>query len=146
MTENDRTIPRPTGPEDMKGDLPGENTIISFLYRDSANYKTSNTVCINGVITQEQIDRILACLDEGEYFIPERVGLEAERWNEYDPQLDHPWCELGPADFEVRRFPYHVDITPEELVRRFEALRGCWTDQSKDFEWTVPLPDVLCGD
>lgn len=51
------------------------NTCISYLYRDACNYKIHNEVIINGVLTSAQIDSIMDCLLDGEYFIPSQVGL-----------------------------------------------------------------------
>ena len=50
------------------------NTRIHYLYRDADNYKVQNECVILGEMTEEQEQRIIACLDEKEYFVPSRVG------------------------------------------------------------------------
>lgn len=126
--------------------MPDQNTIMSFLYRDAGNYKRTIKSCVAGVITKDQIDRITASLDDGKYFIPERVGLEAERWDNFDPQLDHKWCELEPCCFWPTEFPASAGITAEELACRFEALKGRWEDTAVTFRWERPMPEELIGD
>lgn len=123
--------------------MPDQNTIVSILYRDASNYKNTTEVRVSGTLTQDQIGRITACLDDGEYFIPERVGLKVQRWNKFDPELDHKWCELNASSFEATNLPADTSITAEELVRRFEALKGCWENAAKTFDWELPLPDEL---
>ena len=46
------------------------NTRIHYLYRDADNYKVQNECVILGEMTEEQEQRIIACLDEKEYFVP----------------------------------------------------------------------------
>lgn len=102
------------------------NTIMHYMYRDGANFKKYSHVILNGAITDEQKQRILAALDDGEYFIPEQVGLTANRWEDYgyDPNVDHWFCELHASDFEHTDLPATVDITIDELVRRFETAKS----------------------
>lgn len=126
--------------------MPEKNTIISFLYRDAGNYKRTFEICIPGIVTKDQIDRITASLDDGTYFIPERVGLEAKRWDNFDPQLDHKWCELEPSGFLYTAVPVGTEIAPEELARRFEVLKGRWEDTAVTFRWERPMPEELLGD
>lgn len=120
----------------------GENTAIEFLYRDGSNFKTMNRVVLPGAMTQDQIDRIMACRDDGEYFIPERLGLDAERWVTYDDQWDHIWCELHEGDIHPTNLPWTDDVAPEELVRRFEAMRGRWEEKPLPFDFCVPVPEI----
>ena len=126
--------------------MPAENTIVSFLYRDAGNYKRAFDICIPGMITKDQIDRIAASLDDGEYFIPERVGLAAKRWDNFDPQLDHKWCTLRSSGFSSTAVPAGIGVTPEDLACRFEALKGRWEDMAVTFDWELPMPEELRGD
>lgn len=116
------------------------NTLISFMYRDGANYKTHNEICIRGEITEEQIDRIMASLDDGVYFIPEKVGLEAERWVEYNEQFDHLWCELDRDSFSLTNRKYQLDLSPEELTSRFQRMAGAWEQDNSGFDWIIQTP------
>lgn len=118
------------------------NTKIEFLYRDAANWKTWNSIVIPGGITQEQIDRVMACRDDGEYFIPERLGLEANRWNSYDEELDHIWCQLYDHGIEATELAWTDDLSPEELVRRFELMKGRWEEKPMPFGFCGPVPCI----
>ena len=68
------------------------NTRIHYLYRDADNYKVQNECVILGEMTEEQEQRIIACLDEKEYFVPSRVGMP-ERKFDTETDSDHPWFE-----------------------------------------------------
>ena len=102
------------------------NSLISYLYRDSDNYKVHNVCIINGLLTSEQQQRILDCLHEGEWFIPNAVGLPEKRFDTWDDQSDHPWFELDEYSFETTHGNPTVDVTPAGLVKAFEACKGKW--------------------
>ena len=76
------------------------NTRIHYLYRDADNYKVQNECVILGEMTEEQEQRIIACLDEKEYFVPSRVGMP-ERKFDTETDSDHPWFEWERIDAEV---------------------------------------------
>ncbi len=118
------------------------NTKIEFLYRDASNWKTWNRIVIPGEMTREQIGRIMACRDGGEYFIPERLGLEAERWGTYEEALDHIWCQLYEHDIGPTDRPWTDDIPPDELVRRFELMKGRWEETPMPFDFCRPVPVI----
>ncbi|MCC8140123.1 MAG: hypothetical protein LIO67_07495 [Lachnospiraceae bacterium] len=104
------------------------NTKIEYLYRDAGNYKKYNTAIICGEITPEQVDMIIDCLDCREWFIPEQVGLPAERLEEFsfDSDEDHPFLELRKTDFSLTEDAPDCDITVEELVANFGKAKGQW--------------------
>ncbi len=105
-----------------------KNTEIHFLYRDASNYKKYNTVVVAGAINAAQIERIRVSLNEGEYFIPEQIGLPCERFDDVTWD-DHCWCELDPEyDIAPTDADVTVDLTVEELVKAFEAAAGKWDD------------------
>ena len=70
------------------------NTRISFLYRDADNYKVFSDCIIAGLLTTAQKSVILSCLDEGEYFLPDKVGLQGKTFTDlgyaYDPSRTIP--------------------------------------------------------
>ena len=116
-----------------------KNTKINYLYRDGANYKTPNSVIIKGEVTKEQINGILSCCS-WEYFIPEQVGLPADRGEDYrelDPEYDHCWFELYEDGFELVDKSPTENITVEELVKAFQKSKGKWDD--------VHYPEELYG-
>ncbi len=108
-----------------------KNTRISYLYRDACNYKQHNEVVVPGTFTQEQIESIIASLNEGEYFIPVQVGLPEERF-ERITEDDHCWFELSRDGFEETNAEASVDMTPDEVVAKFLEAKGNW-DDSKEF-------------
>lgn len=122
------------------------NTCIEYLYRDASNWKTHNLAIIPGKITPEQIDRIMACLQQPDgTFVPEKVGLPADRWVEYDPDRDHRWCELYRTGFHPTGRKPEPDgpKNAEELTARFEAMRERWEDPTAEFDWQLKLPPEL---
>ena len=110
-----------------------ENTKINYLYRDADNYKMQNECVIKGEITPEQIAVILSCLNTGEFFIPEQVGMPAMRFSKYDPQSDHPWMELQEDSFEPTSCKPTIDMTAEELVNQFLERKNNWEEKGRNF-------------
>lgn len=114
------------------------NTKMYYLYRDASNYKKSNEVVLEGEFTEEDVDRIMATLQDGMYFIPENVGLDCERFVDWTED-DHPYCELYRDDFELTdEKPTEIldgtqwrHLTVPELAIRFEA--------AADEGWTAIL-------
>lgn len=107
------------------------NTRISYLYRDASNFKQHNNVVVPGTFTQEQIETIISCLDEGEYFIPVQVGFPEKRF-ESITEDDHCWFELNRDGFEETDAEASIDMTPDEVVAKFLEAKGNW-DDSKEF-------------
>jgi hypothetical protein len=98
----------------------GENTLISYMYRDAGNYKQFRDVVAAGRITREQFDRFVENLDEGFRFVPGQVGLPDLQGmfdDGWDDDLDHPYHELLTITFTSAA----ADVAPtaEELA---EAL------------------------
>lgn len=69
---------------------------------------------------------ILSCLEAGEYFIPQLVGLTERRFDEYDPERDHPFMEMDSDAFELTEEGNDVSLTPDELVNRFLLQKNNW--------------------
>jgi hypothetical protein len=116
------------------------NTRITYTYRDASNYKATDSFVALGEITSEQIDRILACLDQGESFIPSQVGLrdlqpDLQIWDSpreldedgHNPD-DHPWHELEADSFQPTDESADTSLTVEDLVEAFEAASWDETD------------------
>lgn len=104
-----------------------KNTKLWYMYRDAANYKVHTDVVLAGEMTEEQWKTILSCCDDGEYFAPAKVGLEARDFVAigYKPYDDDP--EL----FEIVEYS-HTDLAPtvqmtvKELVTKFQENKGNW--------------------
>lgn len=102
------------------------NTKIYYLYRDASNNKVQNVCVITGVVTREQIQEIIECLDDGEYFIPHLVGLHERKFDTYNAQDDHPFFELSEDGFEPTKETATVELTPAELVGAFRQHKDKW--------------------
>lgn len=85
------------------------NTKISYLYRDASNYKAYNEVIIKGKISPEQINQIMECLDDGEYFIPCQIGFPEIRIGKVDPEVD-------PVGLNLKGVPLSVLLNRKRLI------------------------------
>ena len=101
---------------------------MEYLYRDASNYKAYNYVILPGRITKAQIEEIMACLPDGENFIPSDVGLPEIRFGEYTED-DVPWFELSKDGFSDADEEPTISITPQELVDRFRAQKEKWSKE-----------------
>ncbi|MCD8365944.1 MAG: hypothetical protein LUC83_09115 [Clostridiales bacterium] len=111
------------------------NTKIEYYYRDCSNYRKYNVVVVSGKITPKQITTIISCLEFGELFVPEFVGLPAERLEEYEfqPDEDTPFLELSRDSFSLTDEAPTCDMTVDQLVSKFEKMKGNW--YMDDFSW-----------
>lgn len=116
------------------------NTRISYLYRDTDNYKVYNECVVKGDITGEQKKTILSCLEDEENFIPHKVGLPERRFDKYDPEVDHPWFELQEGGFEPTDCEPTIEMDTDTLVEQFKRWKGKWT--LGRFILTIPGPYV----
>lgn len=103
------------------------NTKISYLYRDGSNYKQRNKAIVKDVMTEEQKQTILDSLNCGEFFIPSQVGLPEERLGTITVD-DHCWFELDEDSFSETEELETVDISADELVKRFAAAKNKWDE------------------
>lgn len=55
------------------------NTKIEYLYRNKMNCKILNTCVLPGLITNDQIRRIIATLRDGKMFIPRLVRFAGSK-------------------------------------------------------------------
>ena len=54
--------------------VPHANTCVEYMYRDGGNYKFYGSAILIGAVTLAQIENYLT---EGQFFIPEHVGLRS---------------------------------------------------------------------
>lgn len=116
-----------------------KNTRIEYLYRDASNYKQRNECVIRGIVNETGVDAIIASLDDGEYFIPQAVGLPETRFPTWSED-DHSYFELDKASFTPTDAEPTVDIDAETLVARFKAAAGHWQDFESDGPEKTPGP------
>lgn len=112
-------------PEEVARRDAGMNTLIEFVYRDGSNYKQFQKAVVKGYATKEDIDEIFSSLEDGERFVPEQVGLAAERFSEWTED-DMMWCELyEDGNFRpTKQTPMGLSIP--ELVENFRKAKGNW--------------------
>lgn len=102
-----------------------QNTRIEYLYTDADNYIVTNYAIVPGRFTKEQIDQIIGSLDEGEYFIPRKVGMPEKKFDD-TTEADHDWFKLHAADFIETDEIENLDVKPDVLTARFLACKGRW--------------------
>jgi hypothetical protein len=101
------------------------NTKISYMYRDASNYKAHREIVVKGKLTLEQLQ---PCLYEGEFFIPEKVGLE---------ELQHELTSFPSEDDHVWHTICSVEPTTEEALDGVAStLRGRFL-HAKKIGWNV---------
>lgn len=101
------------------------NTLVEYLYRDACNYKVWNRAVVKGCITPEQIDTIMDCLIDDEYFIPNMVGLDEEKFSDCTED-DVDFFEIHRTNFTPTECKPSVNMTVEELVAKFQNAKGHW--------------------
>lgn len=76
------------------------NSKFSYLYRDASNYKQFGYVVFSGEYAEQDKTLLLDNLHEGDFFIPEDVGLQPLQEKFESVSIDdHPWHEI---DFQER--------------------------------------------
>lgn len=107
-----------------------KNTKIHYLYRDASNYKKFNNIVVPGLFSEEQIKTIISCLNEGQWFVPHKVGFPEEKFED-ETEDDHPWFELNACDFEETLESPQIEETPDEIVQLFLQAKDNWLDLSQ---------------
>ena len=107
------------------------NTRLAYLYRDADNFKVRHEVVFAGQMSEDEKMRIIASLDDGEYFIPGPLGLNDERFGS-ETEADHPFFEF--CYFEETTHKPTTDIAIAEIVKRFEDNAHLWKDYEDSTE------------
>lgn len=107
-----------------------KNTKIHYLYRDASNYKKPNSIVVPGRYTEEQIQTIISCLNEGQWFVPHKVGFPEEKFED-ETEADHPWFELYACDFDETSESPQLEKNPDEIVQLFLQAKDNWLDLSQ---------------
>ncbi len=71
--------------------------IIEYLYRDAGNYKLFEEAIIenpNNLTLIEFQKWFRSKLIDGLWFVPNDFDLVKPQFPNYDPELDHDWCEF----------------------------------------------------
>lgn len=110
------------------------NTKIEYLYRDKMNYRILNTCIIPGLISNDQIRKIIATLRNGQMFIPRLVGLPEQKCKNLTED-DHDFFELDENGFVPSFQPATLNMSADQLVRAFEReAKNNWRLQHDDGE------------
>lgn len=108
------------------------NTQLSYQYRDANNYKAVHDVVIQGTLLFSDIQ---PCLEEGQYFIPQAVGLPPLQLDlaQYSAgrltAADHVWHELTEGDLVPTDAPPNCAISAADLKGAFARFH--------DAEWPI---------
>lgn len=110
------------------------NTKIEYLYRDKMNYRILNTCIIPGLISNDQIRKIIATLRNGKMFSPRLVGLPEQKFKNLTED-DHDFFELDENGFVPSFRPATLNMSADQLVRAFEReAKNNWRLQHDDGE------------
>jgi len=116
--------------------------MFRYLYRDAGNYKAFGSIRLNGTLTDAEQSELLACLDGGEFFVAEQVGIPALYNVLFEEsggptQDDHAWHTYEDLRDEAEM---RADMVPwGEAVALLEAFR----EASKN--WKPELSPNLFG-
>lgn len=114
------------------------NTKILLEYRDAGNFSNDVAVVFAGEITQEQLNVLLAKVEDHDKIIAHQVGLPTPRelsGNPYDEEMDHVWTtwsdlaehlDLGTGALSPQSLLTDEEPTTQmsliELVERFSNI------------------------
>ena len=115
--------------------------VLEYLYRDAANYKAWGSLLLSGFPSQENIAALRACMESGEYFVAEQVGIPPlydELWKLSDgPTSDdhalHEFVALrAPSEDEINSLPLFGKL--QSLLTVFQAVTKWDYSLSSNFE------------
>lgn len=116
------------------------NTRIYYLYRDASNYKQQNSIVVLGPCDDDIVDRICACLQDGEYFVPDDVGFPVERFGEWTED-DHAFCEMDDTSFELTEDAADEVVVDDEVRAMTIGEVALRFEEAAAAGW--PIPDYL---
>ncbi len=96
------------------------NTRLAYRYRDASGYRQSEEIILAGELSFQR--DIQPYLYEGEFFIPDQVGLPnlQARFFDFPIEDDHPWHTI--ADVSLTDDVPTVQITADELRHLFRSV------------------------
>lgn len=106
------------------------NTRIEYMYRDASNYKAYGEAVLRGTISESEKEAIGKALYDGEFFIPEEVGLDglAGDLGVLDEEHDHPFHTIE-GFFETEGSPTDLAPSAEEFVKLMLGMtQEKWSD------------------
>ena len=101
--------------------------VLEYLYRDAANYKAWGEVLLSGAPIDYDIATLRACLDAGEYFVAEQVGIP--------PAYQELWDLSGVPTDNDHALHEFVTVRPaSDDDRKSLPLFASWSDLLKIFQ------------
>jgi hypothetical protein len=100
------------------------NIQLSYLYRDAGNYKLFGQVIFRNLenLSLEEIKpKILAQLIDEEFFDAGKWGLPVLEFENYLPEMDHPWHEI--EKIETTSAEYSDSRTMAEFLREINRTK-----------------------
>lgn len=109
-----------------------ELSAMDYFYRDASNYKIFGSIFLSGKFDNATHSQLTECLDDGEYFIAEQIGVPP-----LYPVLfqigggptddDHAWHTIEGLRGEVE-LPAGTEVwgSLTTLITAFRAAKGNW--------------------
>lgn len=120
---------------------PKEYCVFEYLYRDGSNYKAWGEILLSGSASPNDIEALRACLESGEYFVAEQVGIPPvyrELWDlsggpTSDDHALHEFVTLRAASEDERKsLPLFGELS--NLLKTFQAVTKWDYSLSPNFE------------
>ncbi len=105
-----------------------DHSVFEYLYRDASNFKVWGRVLLRGGVAPDNLARLRQCLDAGEFFIAEQLGLPplyAELWSFSGgpTDADHVWHTFHALRLaEAEEVVGSASETVEDFISRIEAI------------------------
>ncbi len=118
-----------------------EYCVFEYLYRDGSNYKAWGEIILSGAPSRNDIEALRACLESGEYFVAEQVGIPPvykELWDlsggpTSDDHALHEFVALRPASKDDRKsLPLFGELS--DLLKTFQGVAKWDYSLSPNFE------------
>lgn len=125
----------------VSNESPKESCVFEYLYRDASNYKAWGEVLLSGIPSQNDMAALRACMESGEYFVAEQVGIPAvykELWDlsggpTSDDHALHEFVALRVATAdEIKSLPLFGELS--SLLKTFQAVTTWDYSLSPNFE------------
>jgi hypothetical protein len=125
----------------LHNDAPITYCIFEYLYRDASNYKAHGEILLFGESSEKDIASLRVCLESGEYFVAEQVGIPPvykELWNfsggpTSDDHALHEFVALRAASEDERKsLPLFGELS--NLLKTFQAVIKWNYSLSPNFE------------
>ena len=115
--------------------------VFEYMYRDGSNYKAWGSLLLSGEPTHEDTNALKECLESGEYFVAEQVGIPPvykELWELSGGPTDddhalHEFVAIRTATDEERKsMPIFGELS--HLLKTFQAVSKWDYSLSPNFE------------